>query len=55
MFFDTSFLKNDEISLFQVKTAEENKDRDWVPAYYFYILDKEGIKVGTCDLRIGHN
>ncbi len=55
MFFDTSFLKNDEISLFQIKTAEENKDRGWVPAYYFDILDKEGIKVGTCDLRIGHN
>lgn len=55
MFFDTSFLKNDEISLIRERTADANEKRGWVPAYYFAVYDREGNKVGECDLRIGHN
>lgn len=55
MFFDTSFLKNDEISLIRERTADANEKSGWVPAYYFAVYDREGNKVGECDLRIGHN
>lgn len=55
MFFDTSFLTNDEISLALERTADANEKRGWVPAYYFAICDKRGTKVGECDFRIGHN
>lgn len=55
MFFDTSFLKNDEIGLIRERTADANEKRGWVPAYYFAVYDREGNKVGECDLRIGHN
>ena len=55
MFFDTTFLKNDEIQLFLEKAAEGNKEKGWVPAYHFAICNLEGTKMGTCDLRLGHN
>lgn len=55
MFFDTSFLKDKEINLVLERTAEANPERGWVPAYYFAICNKEGIRIGECDLRVGHN
>jgi len=55
MFFDTTFLKNDEIQLLLEKTVEGNEEKGWVPAYHFAICDLEGTKMGTCDLRLGHN
>lgn len=55
MFLDTSFLKNDEISLVLERTADANEKRGWVPAYHFAIFNKYGVKIGTCDLRVGHN
>ena len=55
MFLDTDFLKDDDIRLALEKTVEGDADRGWVPAYHFAILNREGIKVGGCDLRIGHN
>lgn len=55
MFIDTDFLENDEIKLVLERTVDENAEKDWVPAYHFAIHDREGIKVGVCDLRIGHN
>lgn len=55
MFFDTDFLKNDEIKLVLEKTADGNDKKGWVPAYHFAICNKEGMKLGVCDLRIGHN
>ena len=55
MFFDTSFLKDEEISLVLEKTAAANPERGWVPAYYFAICNKDGVKIGECDLRVGHN
>lgn len=55
MFFDTSFLKDEEISLVLERTAAANPERGWVPAHYFAICNKDGVKIGECDLRVGHN
>lgn len=55
MFFNTSFLENEEIKLVLEKTVEGNKEKSWVPAYHFIICHREGMKLGSCDLRIGHN
>lgn len=55
MFINTDFLKNDEIILILEKTVDGNTEKDWVPAYHFAICNKKGIKLGACDLRIGHN
>ena len=54
-FLDTSFLKNDEITLQLEKTVEGDETRNWLPAYHFAICNPAGEKMGTCDLRIGHN
>lgn len=55
MFLNTDFLENDEIKLVLERTDEGDPERDWVPAYHFAVCDKEGVKMGACDLRIGHN
>ena len=54
-FLDTAFLKNDEITLRLEKTVEGDEARGWLPAYHFAICDPMGMKMGVCDLRIGHN
>ena len=55
MFFDTDFLKNDEIFLKLEKTTEADPIKNWVPAYYFKIVRiSDDAEVGFCDLRIGH-
>ncbi len=55
MFLDTDFLQNDEIKLVLEKTVDGDDEKGWVPAYHFAICDLNGIKMGVCDLRIGHN
>ncbi|MBD5527580.1 MAG: GNAT family N-acetyltransferase [Lachnospiraceae bacterium] len=55
MFLDTDFLENEEIKLVLEKTVDGDVEKDWVPAYHFAIHNKQGIKMGVCDLRIGHN
>ncbi|SFA79700.1 GNAT family N-acetyltransferase [Clostridium frigidicarnis] len=56
MFYNTDFLKNNEIYLKLYKTANANPEKNWVPAYYFKIcLNTTDEEIGTCDLRIGHN
>lgn len=55
MFLDTSFLQNDEINLVLERTADGNEEKGLVPAYHFAICNQDGIKMGVCDLRIGHN
>ena len=55
MFLDTSFLQNDEINLVLERTADGNEEKGWVPAYHFAICNQDGIKMGVCYLRIGHN
>jgi len=55
MFFDTSFLKSEEIELLLEKTVDGNEDKGWVPAYHFAICKRNGVRMGTCELRVGHN
>ena len=55
MFLDTSFLKNDELQLVLRKTAKENPEKNWLPAYCFAICNLSGQEMGSCELRIGHN
>lgn len=56
MFFDTIDLRNHEIYMNLYKTADENKEKGYVLAYYFKIIRCiDDIEVGECDLRIGHN
>lgn len=56
LFFDTSDLKDQEIYLRLCKTADENKEKGYVPAYYFTIVRcDDDTEVGECDLRVGHN
>lgn len=55
VFLDTSFLKSDEIVLRLEKTVEGDEARNWLPAYHFAICDPTGVKMGYCDLRIGHS
>lgn len=55
MFFDTEFLKNEEIQLILEKTVETDPVKNWLPAYHFFICDKIGVKMGVCDLRVGYN
>lgn len=53
-FLDTDYLENDEIKLVLIRTAQEDPIRGWVPAYYFRICDKDGNRMGICDLRVGY-
>ncbi len=55
MFFDTAFLKSDEIYLQLERVAEGDPAKGWVPAYHFNICLPDGVPVGKIDLRVGHN
>ncbi len=55
MFYKTNNLKDKEIYLELKETCEAKPKKDWLPAYYFYICRLDGRRIGTCDLRIGHN
>ena len=55
IFLDTAFLESDEIKLVLERTVEADPIKRWVPAYHFLICNKQGEKMGTCDLRIGYN
>lgn len=54
-FLDTSFLESDEIKLVVERLKEADPVRKWVPAYHFFICDRQGNKMGRCDLRIGYS
>ena len=54
-FLNTDFLENDEIKLTVDRLTEAIPERNYVPAYHFFICDKEGNRMGYCDLRIGYN
>lgn len=53
-FLETDFLEDGEIRLVVNRLDEGNPERNWVPAYHFYICDPNGSKMGICDLRIGY-
>lgn len=56
MFFNTVDLKNQKIYLHLYKTVNENKEKGYVPAYYFKIIKCDNdMEIGQCDLRIGYN
>lgn len=55
MFLDTSFLRNDEIYLRLRETKEGIPEKQYLPSYKFDICLLDDTKIGTCDLRIGHN
>ena len=55
IFLDTSFMKSDEITLALNHTSPGDPVRGWVPAYHFDICDRQGNKVGVCNLRVGDN
>jgi tagatose 1,6-diphosphate aldolase len=55
MFFDTNFLKNEEMFLRLDRTADADEAKKWLPAYYFMICLMDGTEVGYCDFRIGYN
>ena len=49
-------LKNDEVCLILDQYVPANREKGWVPAYFFDICTPDGKKkMGRCDLRIGHN
>lgn len=55
-FLPTEDLYDNEIYLRLDRTAEENKEKGYVPAYYFTIcLRDNSQEIGSCDLRIGYN
>jgi predicted acetyltransferase len=55
MFFDTTFLKTNEIYLKLEKTTEENSEKRLVPSYSFKIcLISDDIEVGECNFRVGN-
>ena len=53
-FIDTGFLEDDEIKLVLEKFKEADPERKRVPAYCFLICDKQGNKIGSCDLKTGY-
>lgn len=56
IFLDTEQLMSQEIYLELDRTADGNIDKGYVPAYYFKICRRlDGVEIGYCDLRIGHN
>lgn len=55
MFYDCNDLHTDELFLRLVKTADEQPEKRWLPAYYFDICLPDRTTIGQCDLRIGHN
>ena len=47
-------LIGEEIALVLDHIQDADPERGWVPAYCFWICDKQGNKMGVCDLRVGH-
>lgn len=54
-FYATEDLRTDELHLLLDHIEPENPEKQWVPAYCFYICSPQGVKMGVCDLRVGHN
>ena len=54
-FKNTKYLKNAEVELRLREAVESVEKFGGVPVYYFDILNCDGDKVGTCELRVGHN
>jgi len=55
MILEADPLKTEEISLRQVELAPDDPQRKWDPAFHFDILDRAGVQIGGCNLRLGHS
>ena len=55
MILEADLLKTEEISLRQVELAPDDPQRKWDPAFHFDILDRAGVQIGGCNLRLGHS
>lgn len=55
MFYDTNDLRTDELILELEKTTPAQPEKQFVPAYHFYICLPDGTRIGKCVLRVGHN
>lgn len=55
MFLNTNFLQSDEIKLTLEKTSPGDPERGYLPAYHFAVESKQGVKMGSCSLRVGHS
>ncbi|OZV13485.1 tagatose-bisphosphate aldolase [Tissierella sp. P1] len=56
MFLDTKELMDQEIYLQLYRIVDADVDKRYVPAYFFKICRRsDGVELGDCDLRIGHN
>lgn len=55
MFFTTKEYYGSRLKLVLKTTAEANKHKGYVPAYYFDICLLDNTRIGCCDLRVGHN
>lgn len=53
-FYNTDFLRSEELWLKLTKTLRALPEEDLVPSYQFQICLPDGTAIGTCDLRIGH-
>lgn len=54
-FKNTTYLKNTDVQLRIRETVDNEPKYGGAPVYYFDILNIDGDKVGTCELRVGHN
>ena len=54
VFFEVDDLNDGEIWLKLHHTSPAMPEKQWVPAYYFRICDRDGNIMGRCDLRLGH-
>lgn len=54
-FYPTEDLKSEELTLLLDHIQPGDPEKQWVPAYCFYICSPQGEKMGVCDLRVGHN
>lgn len=54
-FINTDFLESDEIKLVVARLDDGDPEKNWVPAYHFFICNSQGDRMGECDLRIGYN
>lgn len=48
-FYDTSWMKDDEIYLKLIRTVDGNEEEGLVPAYHFLICGMDGTEYGYCD------
>lgn len=52
---EAELLRTEEVSLRRIELAPDDPQRKWDPALHFDILDRTGIQVGGCNLRLGHS